>query len=130
MAEDWARAAMSGDEPIVQITFSFDDDTVSRKSIDCGVRKEPARYEPNEIAEDARESNVSFNYSGRHDHGPLPYLRADEYGDMLVSSLQEAKEACGEYLTSLISDSALRASGEKTTAATGNGQAEKRIRTN
>ena len=53
----------------------------------------------NEIAADAIDSNTSFGYSGRHDHGQLPQLQSDPKHANVISSSQEARKACDEYLT-------------------------------
>jgi hypothetical protein len=49
-------------------------------------------YVSNSISEDS--SNMSYNYSGHHDHGPLAQLREGGYYSTLIASLQEMKTEC------------------------------------
>ena len=56
----------------------------------------------NEISAEAKESNTSFEYSGRHDHGMLPTLKSEGHMAQLVGSLEEAKKECDKVLTALI----------------------------
>ena len=85
--------------PLVEIYFDFDGEILAKNMTFDGQTK---GYHPDEVAEDARESNVSFNYSGRHDHGKLPSMQSDDRGMALVGALHEAKAASGTYLTALI----------------------------
>jgi hypothetical protein len=55
-------------------------------------------YTSNRVAPDAVESNLSFGYSGRHDHGKLAQLKeGGHYGD-LIGALHEMKSECDRFL--------------------------------
>ena len=89
--------------PLVTVSFDLEGVADSRGHSICSDGNGAAHtYAPDAVAEDARTSNLSFHYSGRHDHGDLPSLRADPAGVALVSAIQEAKAECGAYLTQLI----------------------------
>jgi len=103
----------------VEVSFDFCGDIPAVKMAFDG---KTMGYRPDDVAEDARCSNVSFNYSGRHDHGKLPSLHAEERGMALVGALQEAKAASGEHLTALINAKA------KAESVAGREPAEKRAR--
>lgn len=89
------------DKPLVEVKFNFEG-TDTHSIATSNSNSKP--YDPNLIAEDARESNLSFNYSGRHDHGKLPDLKSDGIHNEIVASLIQAKEETGTYLTTLISN--------------------------
>ena len=63
------------------------------------------------MSEDARESNTSFGYSGRHDHGLLPQLRNSGANAKLCCALNNAKEMCDKYLTEEIGKAIVNSSG-------------------
>lgn len=63
----------------------------------------PPDYDVNEVSPAARESNLSFQYSGRHDHGQLPLLKNTGPLSRVLSSLVQAKKECDGYLTDIIS---------------------------
>lgn len=86
--------------PTVEISFKFNGEDKEHKVI---IGNAP-QIDINEIAPDAVNSNTSFGYAGRHDHGPLPQLRFDMITGNLISSLQEAKQACDEFLTQSMKD--------------------------
>jgi hypothetical protein len=93
---------MPSGEPVVQISFSFNEIPQAR-----GVSiTDPAPIDINEVAPDAVNSNTSFGYSGRHDHGSLPLLNNDPRMGKLVSALQEAKKQCDDFLTDEIAKAA------------------------
>ena len=57
---------------------------------------------PNEISAEARDSNTSWKFSGRHDHGLLAELNdgfANKEYAQLICSIKEAKMGCDEYIT-------------------------------
>jgi hypothetical protein len=82
-------------EPTVSISFKFHGKEILHQiSIN-----NPAVININEIASDAIDNNTSFGYGGKHDHGLLPQLKYDVANGNLISSLQEAKQSCDEYLT-------------------------------
>lgn len=56
----------------------------------------------NVVSSSARESNTSFEYSGRHDHGELPPLKKEGVNASLVAALQDAKRECDRILTEKI----------------------------
>ena len=86
--------------PTVEISFKFNGEEKDHKVI---IGNAPL-IDINKIAPDAVNSNTSFGYAGRHDHGPLPQLRFDAITGNLISSLQEAKQACDEFLTQSMKD--------------------------
>ena len=70
------------------------------------VIKEGLPININEVAEDAKVSNTSFGYSGRHDHGLLPQMKSDGPHAVLISALYEAKKQCDKLLTDIIKEEA------------------------
>ena len=86
--------------PTVEISFKFNGEDKEHKVI---IGKAP-HIDINKISPDAVNCNTSFGYAGRHDHGPLPQLRFDVITGNLISSLQEAKQACDEFLTQSMKD--------------------------
>ena len=53
-------------------------------------------YDPNKIAEDAKESNTSFSYSGRHDHGDLPCLLNSNSNNNKINNNSNSNNKCDE----------------------------------
>jgi hypothetical protein len=51
----------------------------------------------------ANNNRFSFDYSGRHDHGPLPQLKHEPELGKLISSIHRAKKLSDEFLSQLIS---------------------------
>jgi hypothetical protein len=92
---------MSDDNNIVSINYVLNG--VS-KSI-C-IKDGLPPFNINEVAEDAKVSNTSFGYSGRHDHGLLPQMKSDGPHAVLISALYEAKKNCDKLLTDLIKEEA------------------------
>lgn len=86
--------------PTVEISFKFNGEEKDHKVI---IGNAPL-IDINAIALDAVNSNTSFGYAGRHDHGPLPQLKFDIITGNLISSLQEAKQDCDEFLTQSMKD--------------------------
>lgn len=81
--------------PTVQITFTFN-----------GARQESeilidaaSVIDINYVSSEALNSNTSFEYAGRYDNGLLPQLKFDQINGNIISSLQDAKRACDEFLT-------------------------------
>ena len=58
-----------------------------------------SEFNPNTVFEEARSSNTSYRYSGRHDHGPMPQLNSSGHYAMLCSALLNAKDVCDRVLT-------------------------------
>lgn len=56
----------------------------------------------NRVHEEAKTSNTSFGYSGRHDHGSLPELKSSGSMARLVASLGDAKRESDTVLTEII----------------------------
>ena len=86
--------------PVVHISFNFEG---TGKEHQISISSAPI-IDINFISPDAVSSNTSFSYAGRHDHGPLPQLKYDEVNGNIISSLQEAKKACDEFLTKSMKD--------------------------
>ena len=82
--------------PTVQIEFEFHG---TKQDHVISIQTAAETLDINEIAADAINSNTSFGYSGRHDHGQLPHLQSDSKHANVIASIQEAKKACDEYLT-------------------------------
>jgi hypothetical protein len=82
-------------EPIVRVAFQF-----HGSKIDHEIATVSSPLDINEVASDAVNSNTSFGYSGRHDHGSMPQLKCDPKHAQLISSIQDAKAACDQFLTS------------------------------
>ena len=105
--------------PTVYISFNFNSSQIKHEiSIDNA-----ATIDINQIAPDAVNSKTSFGYAGRHDHGPLPQLRHDSVTGNLISSLQEAKRECDNFLTQSMKEESDNASNQPSTQ-----QAEKKPR--
>jgi len=83
---------------LVSIDYTLNGD---KKSININDSKP---FNTNEVAEDAKISNTSFGYSGRHDHGILPQMKSDGSHAILVSALLEAKKECDKILTLAINE--------------------------
>ena len=84
---------------IVKINFDFS--SPSRVNT-IAISSPKISYDANAIVEEARTSNLSYHYSGRHDHGELPQLKTGSKHDKIIGSLLEAKELCGNFLTTEI----------------------------
>ena len=61
-------------------------------------------YNPNQISEDAKSSNTSYKYSGRHDDGLLPNLNSTGKFSLLCGALYKAKSICDEIFTAEINN--------------------------
>ena len=64
----------------------------------------------NMVSDAARDTNTSFDYSGRHDFGTLPILKSEGDLSLLITAVMKAKIECDSFLTSII-DEEYRASG-------------------
>ena len=64
---------------------------------------ESATRDVNTVHEEAKQSNTSYGYSGRHDHGSLPELKSGS-GPMarLVASLEDAKRETDKVMTEVV----------------------------
>lgn len=98
---------MADEKVIVGIEFNLPEEhgKLSRNSI--VICKPKTNIDPNYVTDNAKESNTSYDYSGRHDNGSLPKLRNGGDLNLLLSSLYEAKHDSDTYLTSVISSSLL-----------------------
>jgi hypothetical protein len=56
----------------------------------------------NAVSTEAAQSNTSFGYSGRHDHGSLPQLRSSSRYIGTLSAVIEAKRECDDFLTAMM----------------------------
>ena len=56
----------------------------------------------NNVHEDAKTSNTSYGYSGRHDHGSLPELKSSGNMARLIASLEDAKRESDMVITDII----------------------------
>ena len=100
-------AAAGEKNPTVRISFKFnavDQTKVISISDACAINI-------NKIAPDAVDSNTSFGYAGRHDHGSLPELRYNSTTGNVIASLLEAKRECDDFLTLSIKDEVEKSSG-------------------
>jgi hypothetical protein len=96
------------EQPKVTISFDFP----SAKCTDSGevprthqitATNAGAPIDVNFVSPGAANSNLSFEYSGRHDHGSLDAsLKSDGPLAVLVGSINEAKKACDDFLTNAI----------------------------
>jgi hypothetical protein len=82
-------------EKTVSISFHFHD---IQQEFQVSISNSPT-IDINDVAPDSVNCNTSFGYAGRHDHGQLPQLKNDPINGNLISSLQEAKKACDDFLT-------------------------------
>jgi hypothetical protein len=78
---------MVEESPLVSLeisgpAFRFDYRSCGKKSIYCA----------NEVSEEAASTNTSFQFSGRHDHGPMAALKEGGHYSSLISALQEMKQ--------------------------------------
>ena len=87
---------MTSPATTVQIEFEFNG---TKQDHVISIQIATETLDINEIAADAINSNTSFGYSGRHDHGQLPLLKSDPQHANIIASIQEARKACDEYLT-------------------------------
>ena len=81
--------------PTVQINFTFDG--IPQES-EILIDVTPG-IDINHVSLGALNCNTSFEYAGRYDHGLLPLLKFDKINGNLISSLQNAKRACDDFLT-------------------------------
>lgn len=86
---------------LINIEFRLDGADPTHISVATDDGQASQSFDPNIIAPDAAESNTSFNYSGRHDHGPLPQLNRDGPYSVLLCALQDAKQQTDLYLNSI-----------------------------
>lgn len=112
-------AAAGEKNSTIRISFKFNavDQTKVISIIDATA------IDINKIAPDAVDSNTSFGYAGRHDHGSLPELRYNLTTGNVIASLQEAKRECDDFLTLSIKDEL-----EKSSSICAGQQAEKKPR--
>ena len=88
----------NGNLPIIEIDIFLQKELPSIKIYPQDV----VDFNPNIVTEEARSSNTSFKYSGRHDHGNLPELRSSGEYAKLCNALYRAKDICDELLTNEI----------------------------
>jgi hypothetical protein len=86
---------------LINIEFRLDGMDPVNMSVGSGSAPLATSFDPNIISPDAASSNTSFNYSGRHDHGPLPQLNRDGPYAILICALQDAKQQTDIYLNSI-----------------------------
>lgn len=86
-------------QPIISIDFLLNGELKNQIRI-----TDPVEFDANQVSAEARVSNTTFGYSGRHDHGDLPTLKSTGVNAVLVSALQEAKRECDKYLTERINE--------------------------
>lgn len=80
--------------PIVSMEFVIPNDEEKTFHI-----VNPHPVDVNSIHPEAKDSNTSYGYSGRHDHGQLPLLRRDGEMANVISALAEAKSISDRYLS-------------------------------
>jgi hypothetical protein len=73
------------------------------------IKCDAAEADVNQVHVEAKTSNTSYGYSGRHDHGVLPELKSTGPMARLVASLEEAKREGDTVLTELM----VKEKGEK-----------------
>ena len=83
----------------VKIQFALPDSDLDGKVIEVASTSE---YDANYVSDFARDSNLSFEYSGRHDHSNLPKLHSSGPMALLISSLYDTKKQCDTLLTEVI----------------------------
>ena len=81
----------------VTISFSIRGEKVNNISSNLDQK-----FDLNRVHDDAVNSNTSFEYSGRHDHGKLPMLLSSTAVTDVIASLYDAKIKCDRYLTECI----------------------------
>jgi hypothetical protein len=88
---------MDVDNSIIKITFQLPNEENYIYQIQNSLN-----FNINYICPEAKISNTSYAYSGRHDHGPLPQLKSN--GPMLpvISALAQVKEISDSFLTTRI----------------------------
>jgi hypothetical protein len=83
--------------PHVSISFRFPPSETSTSNVNTTiVTKNVAAVDLNSV------SSVTYEYSGRHDHGQLETLKTGGDLAILIGSIQEAKRECDSYLTDCI----------------------------
>lgn len=83
----------------VELSFSFPNGETSKISI-----SEPQELNINLIHPSAAQSNLSYEYSGRHDQGVLPALKSEGPTSHMIAAMIEAKQQSDIYLTKLIEE--------------------------
>ena len=106
---------MSNPLPILEIQFHLDDDAIPSNQKNPSIKKDTTiePYVNNHIHEDAASSNLSFHYSGRHDHGSNAMLKEGGYYSSMISSLYEAKEESNTILSGEIEKQKERENGNQ-----------------
>lgn len=100
--------------PMIDIQFHLDDDSItSQRPIIIKTEDAVQPYELNKIADDAATSNESFNYSGRHDHGPNAALKEGGYYAQMITALNEAKDESNAILSAEIDTQKERENGNQ-----------------
>lgn len=72
----------------------------------------PRVVDVNQVHPDAERSNTFYEYSGRHDDGKLPILKATGCMSQVLGCLQEIKRISDEVLTDKINE--MYGNGEST----------------
>eukprot|EP01039_Chlorochromonas_danica_P008103 gene8100-8938_t len=85
--------------PIITLDFQFPNEQPH-----CFYVINPPPINVNQVHPDAKTSNTSYGYSGRHDHGALPTLKSEGAMASVVSALAQAKEMSDHFLTARIND--------------------------
>jgi hypothetical protein len=93
---------MSSSGGLVDIVFSLPA-SMAPEPVVISVTS-PAPLNLNEIHPTAATSNVSFEYSGRHDQGTLPTLKTEGHLANVISAILEAKQQSDTILTKLIEE--------------------------
>lgn len=99
---DKADSTKVADGTVVQISFNFSGTQKVPISIQRSTDADYIRRSVHVVSETARATNTSYEYSGRHDHGDLPELKAEGATAALVVALKEGKAACDAFLTDCI----------------------------
>jgi hypothetical protein len=94
---------MSDDLTLIDIDLSIKNENTSIQISPNDILE----YNPNQISEDAKSSNTSYKYSGRHDDGLLPNLNSTGKFALLCGALYKAKSICDELLTAEINNNAV-----------------------
>lgn len=90
---------MAACKPVISLEFHFPNEPGHTFHV-----SDPPPLDINFVSPEARDSNTSFAYSGRHDHGPLPVLKSEGPMSVIVSGLAVAKEISDKFLSARIDE--------------------------
>ncbi|RYH16492.1 hypothetical protein EON65_29985 [archaeon] len=97
MTSNESRSKIVSREPIITMAFDF-----PQESLRIFEVHDAPHVNVNHISQEAAQSNTSYEYSGRHDGGPLPILKSEGPMADVIAALAQAKVVSDSFLTDRI----------------------------